>query len=890
MLQLGDTARQERKIRGLVVDEVDKSTFTVICLQSQRKYRMIATPDEVNAQLGSYRRKGTLVGRRVVCTIVADQRVPPQTPSSPQQNGISEVWSTVSLNSFVSGYSITSRTHLCGVVSGVEADHAFVFSAMLDEEAVIAPGVFEGLVPQADWIGWTLSFTLQPNSMFVAECHRYDDAPDAVRRGALRYDLGLAAPLTQVKSEHLIQTGGNLDAVASGRVASDSTTLGTWTVAGCLPSVFFHPELNIRTIDGVVELTNNTPPMVNQGSTTEIQFWAFWSLTGASLSLAVMDEDGEDVTRLVCTTHQTTPAQEMILLDELVPQVVNQFSIHWGEFDMESTCCELTIQVTISRGDSVETQLTSKPIFVRSAKTAARSSLTDESAPAHKFWSSDCLGPGDRISEGFTDPGRANGLMSAKQYDELPPSEREVIVVEQGDKRLQQMLELAKESLSRVQDTQHRAVSLLWFVSSVLGGDSVTELSTEAGEPVLPHRVASSTTARRGLDTRKRRRTEPETSSNIVRLGQVRHGVCRHRSLLFKFLCDATSVPCFLLRGTHMDQVTREEERHTWNVVVVDVDKLLLIDCMLSPRSPLPWPSPEYKCQTPLSLSSIDYSSLVLVRQAASRYHALEEVGRGACAIVRRLLIGGFAVVVKVPRSETDVDGLLKEYRYLRRFQHSQFVVQAFGWKRGIILEYFPMSLLGFINQMILRKQSMSFEQQRSVLRCVTAAIQDVHDGGVLHRDVKAENVLVMVIRCRSCSQLGIMCPACDLRAKLADFADCVCLGTSKVKHDGVLVGTVPYAAPEIEALAPYSTPADVWSVGILAVEMANMQLPLPNRCEFTTYPCPYLGGKHTVRVPQLSRESKPPQWLVEFLSKSLVVDWKLRATAGELNKILTSS
>ena len=58
-----------------------------------------------------------------------------------------------------------------------------------------------------------------------------------------------------------------------------------------------------------------------------------------------------------------------------------------------------------------------------------------------------------------------------------------------------------------------------------------------------------------------------EKNNNKIFIGEIRHGVCRHKSLLFKFLCDKTDIDCVLIRG---DVCGYENGGHAWNIVNID--------------------------------------------------------------------------------------------------------------------------------------------------------------------------------------------------------------------------------------------------------------------------------------------------------------------------------
>lgn len=162
----------------------------------------------------------------------------------------------------------------------------------------------------------------------------------------------------------------------------------------------------------------------------------------------------------------------------------------------------------------------------------------------------------------------------------------------------------------------------------------------------------------------------------------------------------------------------------------------------------------------------------------------------------------------------------------------------------------------------------LSAAETRAILATLLTTLVHLHDNGVVHRDIKAENIL---FKSRS-SRPSLML--------LADFGHAVILKDGKLAYD--CGGTLSYIAPEVLLRTGHSFPVDMWAVGVLTYFMLCGYMPFDCDTEEETKEL-ILAGDYVFEP--LEYWLHVPEAAKDFIAKCFVVDPANRITASQALK-----
>ncbi|RYP85451.1 hypothetical protein DL769_001004 [Monosporascus sp. CRB-8-3] len=267
---------------------------------------------------------------------------------------------------------------------------------------------------------------------------------------------------------------------------------------------------------------------------------------------------------------------------------------------------------------------------------------------------------------------------------------------------------------------------------------------------------------------------------------------------------------------------------------------------------------------------NLSYAKQKKIGQGASGSVYVAKVKDGAVSPVAREVLRAHGARAQVAIKQMDLahqprkELIVNEIMVMKDSKHRNIVNFLDAFLRNnnaelwVVMEYMEG---GALTDVIDNNPVITEEQISTICLETCRGLQHLHSQNIIHRDIKSDNVLL------------------DARGnvKITDFGFCAKLTETKSKR-ATMVGTPYWMAPEVVKQKEYGPKVDIWSLGIMAIEMIESEPPYLNE-----EPLKALYLIATNGTPRLKKPEKLSKELKAFLSVCLCVDVKSRASADEL-------
>ncbi|ODV85557.1 hypothetical protein CANARDRAFT_176005 [[Candida] arabinofermentans NRRL YB-2248] len=248
------------------------------------------------------------------------------------------------------------------------------------------------------------------------------------------------------------------------------------------------------------------------------------------------------------------------------------------------------------------------------------------------------------------------------------------------------------------------------------------------------------------------------------------------------------------------------------------------------------------------------------------KYHNLIKIGQGASGGVYTAYEDGtnFCVAIKQMELERQPkkELIINEILVMKGSQHKNIVnfIEAYLLKKDlwVVMEYMEG---GSLTDIVTHSDPMSERQIGAVCRETLQGLKFLHSKGIIHRDIKSDNILLSL----------------EGDIKLTDFGFCAQIKDYTAKRN-TMVGTPYWMAPEVVNKKEYGTKVDIWSLGIMTIEMIEGEPPYLNEAPIRALYLITTNGK-----PKLNDRDSLSQSLQSFLDFCLEVDPEKRMDCLQL-------
>ena len=252
-----------------------------------------------------------------------------------------------------------------------------------------------------------------------------------------------------------------------------------------------------------------------------------------------------------------------------------------------------------------------------------------------------------------------------------------------------------------------------------------------------------------------------------------------------------------------------------------------------------------------------------------NRYEILERIGTGGMAVVYKAKCHRLNRLVAIKILKSD---LAQNEEFRRRFNaESQAVAQlshpnivsVYDVSRGGDTEYIVMELIDGITlkQYMEKRGQLNWRESLHFITQIMRGLSHAHSRGIIHRDIKPQNIMVLL----------------DGSVKVADFG-IACLADSAQTMTQEALGSVHYISPEQARGDRPDARSDIYSSGVVLYEMLTGRLPFEGESAVS------VAIQHLSSIPLAPREINPdiPEQLELICMKAMAPDLEHRYQSAD--------
>ena len=225
----------------------------------------------------------------------------------------------------------------------------------------------------------------------------------------------------------------------------------------------------------------------------------------------------------------------------------------------------------------------------------------------------------------------------------------------------------------------------------------------------------------------------------------------------------------------------------------------------------------------------------------ARRYQIIEELGRGGMGRVYKAMdteinekVALKLITPEIAKDKKTIERFRNELKFARKIRHKN-VCQMYDLSKEEESYYITMEYVrgDDLKGMIRRMGRFSAGQAITIAKQVCNGLAEAHKLGVIHRDLKPQNIMIDQ----------------DGNARIMDFGIARSLKGRGITGAGVMIGTPEYMSPEQVEGKETDRRSDIYSLGVILFEMVTGKTPFQGDTPFT------IGVKHKSEIPQDPKE-----------------------------------